>query len=414
MKIPVAVVAVLSVCLNLQAQSISNQWLIRDSIGLGGGGGSVGCDVPSNVIASSGLAITASSVPSGVNLPCGDAAHAPVSYSYSSGSLVSVPFTFTYGVIDFTVSTPAGQGTGLWPAVWLMGANCLTGAETGGLWCQPYPASGYNEIDLAEWTGTTNVNQEIFVGEGTSGHNDNCTLTGQSPGSTYHVVVTWTNGSLVWQINGTTTCTITQSYVPSTPMFVWIDFWIGGSSGSPSGVIWPQTFSVGHFRVCPVGTVTCDQAHATMFDDEFTGGSGGSIGPAGPQGPQGIQGPPGPQGPPGGGSGGSGPSTETVYVAGGSVVTSGRTTETVYRNTGSTPLYVEVCILAGGSGAAADVLIGPTSSPGEALQYLSLGNSSPRVSSSFIVLPGYYYEVSINAYGSGSNFGTLRDWRELQ
>ena len=105
-------------------------------------------------------------------------------------------------------------------------------------------------------------------------------------------------------------------------------------------------------------------------------------------------------------------STMTVYVQGGSVVTSGRTTETVYQNTGTKPLFVTVSILAGGSGAAVQTACGATNTPSQIQQALSLGNSSPRVAVTFVVLPNYYYQASVNVYGSGTNLGTLQDWIE--
>lgn len=327
------------------AQSASNQWFVRNGIGLGGGIGSVGCDVPYNVIANSGLAITALSVSAPASLLCGDAAHAAIPYSYAGGALLSDSFAFTYGVIDFTVTTPSGEGTGLWPAVWLQSLNCLTLAKTGGLSCPNYPALGYGEIDLAEWGGTTTINQSAYVGDGASGHNSNCGLGGQSPGSTYHIVVTWTAASIIWNINGATTCTLSAPYVPAQPLFVFIDFWIGGSSGSPSGVTFPQTLSVGHFRVCPVGTTTCDQGHATVFDEEFLGagatgptGPPGSVGATGPTGATGPAGPTGPQGPPGTGMGGT---------AGFSMSWSSQTSVTVNHMLGTTLVLVQVFDSAG-------------------------------------------------------------------
>lgn len=342
-------IAFLLFAASLQPQSIRDRWFVHDGPGQGGGGGSVGCDTASNVGAGSGLNIAAFSVPAGI--VCSDFTIAPTTRFYSSGAMIWNSAAFTYGVIDFTVTTPAGQGTGLWPAVWLWGQNCQLGFKSNnyGSPCNAYPASGFNEIDLTEWTGTTNINQQIHVGEGTTSHDDGCTLTGQSPGSTYHVVVSWAPGSLVWTINGTTTCTITQSYVPSQPLFVMIDFWVGGPAGSPSGVTFPQTLNVGHFRICPVGTTVCDQAHATTFDEEFpgnattgpagaTGPSGaiGATGPAGATGSAGSTGPAGPtgaQGPPGTGGGGA---------PGFSMSWSAQTSVTVNHMLGTTLVLVQV------------------------------------------------------------------------
>jgi hypothetical protein len=294
-------------------------------------GGQVGCDLASNISVASGLTITGTEVISGFT--CGNVARPPSASNYSGGAIVSDKFSFTYGVIDFAATTSPNAGTGLWAAVWLWGQNCLlpykVGAYDDHSGCDSFPAATYSEIDLAEWPGSTNINQHVFQGLGTTGFDNKCVLGGQTAGSSYHFVVTWTAGSVNWNVNGVSTCTITSANVPSTPLFLFIDLAL--TSGTWTG---PQTFSVGHIRVCPIGTVTCDQMHATMFDEEFPGlggigptgpqgatgatgavGMTGSIGATGPAGAAGATGatgatgpagPQGPQGPAGSGGGGSG------------------------------------------------------------------------------------------------------------
>lgn len=115
---------------------------------------------------------------------------------------------------------------------------------------------------MVEWLGSTNVRNLVF---------DNtlsniCQLSGQSPGSTYHVVVSWDVSLITWTVNGTQVCSSPNS--PNVAMFPYIDFMAGGASGTYTGTF-PQTLVVQYLRICPVGTVTCDQAHATMFDEEF-------------------------------------------------------------------------------------------------------------------------------------------------
>lgn len=79
-------------------------------------------------------------------------------------------------MIDFTATTSVNAGGGLWSAVWLWSQNCLlpwkVGAFNDNSGCDSYPASTYAEIDLGEWQGSTSINQQMFQGEGTSGHDD--------------------------------------------------------------------------------------------------------------------------------------------------------------------------------------------------------------------------------------------------
>jgi beta-glucanase (GH16 family) len=54
---------------------------------------------------------------------------------------------------------------------------------------------------------------------------------------------------MVWKIDGTTTCTIKQSYVPDTPMFLIINTAMGGSGGSVSNSTLPQTMQIDYVQV---------------------------------------------------------------------------------------------------------------------------------------------------------------------
>lgn len=56
--------------------------------------------------------------------------------------------------------------------------------------------------------------------------------------------------SPIWEIDGATTCTIQQSYVPSTPMFVIINTAIGGvGGGTVDNSTLPQAMSVDYVKV---------------------------------------------------------------------------------------------------------------------------------------------------------------------
>jgi beta-glucanase (GH16 family) len=105
---------------------------------------------------------------------------------------------------------------------------------------------GAGEIDIAEIFGNhTTVNQQIHV----DGHHDQCQpVVDSSQYHTYQFI--WQPGSLVWKIDGNTTCTITGSYVPSNPMFLIINVAIGGiGGGTVNPNIFPQQLVVDYIKI---------------------------------------------------------------------------------------------------------------------------------------------------------------------
>jgi beta-glucanase (GH16 family) len=59
----------------------------------------------------------------------------------------------------------------------------------------------------------------------------------------------WSAGSLVWKIDGTQTCQVTD-HVPSTPMFLLINTATGGAGGGAvDNSTLPQTMSVDYVKV---------------------------------------------------------------------------------------------------------------------------------------------------------------------
>lgn len=279
-----------------QAQQLSNQWLALNGPSLLGTSGITSCDQPSQISLNGGVNFTAVAGP----ITCSNASTPPTSYPVVTASIIANNFSFLYGVIDFTVTTPAGLAGGLWPAVWLYDARCQANVKTGavGNGCPTFPGSNYGEIDLAEWKGTTTLGEHVFFNT----NSGDALLTNQPAGSTYHITVSWTASGVAWTINGVSTYSAALS--PSVALFPYIDFATGGAAGNYSGSF-PQTMNLKYFRVCPVGTSVCDQAHATMFDDEFSSAQSQFTGsltcvancPAGAQGPAGPQGSTGPQGP---------------------------------------------------------------------------------------------------------------------
>ncbi len=84
------------------------------------------CNTPQQVsVANSLLTITTAVGPA----TCGDfnidgsVRHPPSSWPYITGDIQWKSLNFTYGTLTYRAQFPS-QNTGLWPAVWLLGANC--------------------------------------------------------------------------------------------------------------------------------------------------------------------------------------------------------------------------------------------------------------------------------------------------
>jgi beta-glucanase (GH16 family) len=204
------------------------------------------CYTPNNVSVSNSFLVLTTQVQS---ISCGDSDHAPSLWNYTSGDVQWSTLNFTYGTIEYRAKMAGGQGT--WPAIWLLGFNCqqsnISSADNVGS-CN-WPSPGSDEIDITEilFSNHTMVNQEIH----SNGHNDGCQPTNIADVSqNYHVYqLVWAPGSLQWKIDGTTTCTVTQSYVPDTAMFLIINTAVGGAGGSPNNSSLPQSTSVDYVKV---------------------------------------------------------------------------------------------------------------------------------------------------------------------
>jgi beta-glucanase (GH16 family) len=166
-------------------------------------------------------------------------------YSYTSAMVQSQTFNFLYGSVEIRAKLPGG--TGPWPGLRLLGANCqqtnlITGDNTNPCnWPQP----GSDEIVIAEAANSNPffVNQQIHSGL----FNNGCRTPAIDVSKVWHTYrLVWTAASLEWKIDGVTTCTVTTG-VPSTPMFLVLDVALG--SGAINDATLPQAMAVDYVRV---------------------------------------------------------------------------------------------------------------------------------------------------------------------
>jgi hypothetical protein len=149
---------------------------------------------------------------------------------YTSGAIVMAPpFTFLYGTVEFQAKVAGCKGC--WPAIWMLGYLCQPSAATiySANTCD-WPNPGADEIDITELLDSdfSSVNQQIH----TAGSNAGCRAATTDTSNNFHVYdLVWSAGSLVWKIDGAVTCTVTNSSVPSHPMYLIINLAMGGSGG---------------------------------------------------------------------------------------------------------------------------------------------------------------------------------------
>jgi beta-glucanase (GH16 family) len=141
-------------------------------------------------------------------------------------------WSFTTGTLAVRMQVPAGAG--LWPALWLVGANAGTVA---------WPRSG--EIDVAETIDAAPMAFQTLHGPNSSGNPYQVSVKTDAPGGTYaaafHVFsVTRSPGSVTFTVDGHETRRITrddlargQEWVFDGPMVVILNLAVGGNWPGP-------------------------------------------------------------------------------------------------------------------------------------------------------------------------------------
>jgi hypothetical protein len=212
------------------------------------------CFSPNNVSISGGnLVITTKSE----TATCRSIDLQPATYQYTSGFVSMRSFNFLYGTVEFRAKFGGGARTGAWPAVWMADASCQASDPTG-----TDRRCNQQEIDIAEIMNSkfTRINQQIHVNN--FSHDDGCNASATDTSKNFHVYqLVWAPGSLVFKIDGKTTCKISRRYVPSAPMYVKIDVNVGNFGGSVKNRSLPWTTLVDYVKVTQGSTV--------VFHDDF-------------------------------------------------------------------------------------------------------------------------------------------------
>jgi beta-glucanase (GH16 family) len=222
----------------------TTQWYVFDRRDNWGGSD---CFHPANITEANGVATITSRKET---IPCTGTS---TTYNYTSGQMSWLNFNYTYGTLEFRAKSPVIEGE--WPALWMLGWYCQpTGGGSNSHGSCNWPQPNSDEIDVFEVmqgdqpdpAHPTVINQQLHTG----GHDDGCKATTTDISQNWHVYrFEWSAGLAVWKIDGVTTCSIQQSYVPSTPMYLMIDTYMGSAGGSVVDSALPQTLQVDYVRV---------------------------------------------------------------------------------------------------------------------------------------------------------------------
>lgn len=234
--------------------SLSDAWVVFNRAGAPNS--NLQCFTPNNVSVSDGnlVIITRSetSTCSSFDLPS-------TTYNYTSGYVSMRRFNFLCGTVEFRAKFGGGTSTRSWPRVWMEDASCQASDPAG----TDDNCNG-QEIDIAEilHSDFDRVNQEIHVDGYT--HNDGCTAHTSDTTQNFHTYqLVWSLGSLVFKIDGATTCKITKRYVLTAPMYLKVDACVGSYGGPIKHESLPWTTLVDYVKVT--------QGPNVVFFDDFDG-----------------------------------------------------------------------------------------------------------------------------------------------
>jgi beta-glucanase (GH16 family) len=231
----------------------NSQWIAFNRAGAPGG--DLQCFTSGNVSVSDGNLVLLTKAETAT---CSSFDLSSASHNYTSAFVMMRTFSFLYGTVEFRAKFGGGAGSGAWPAVWMADVSCHASDPTG-----TDDRCNEQEIDIAEILNSdfTHVNQQIHVDRFT--HNDGCKAPTSDASDNFHVYqLVWAPGSLVFKIDGTTTCTIAQSYVPNTPMYLKMTAFVGGFGGNVNNSSLPWKTVIDYVKVT--------QGSVVAFNDDFS------------------------------------------------------------------------------------------------------------------------------------------------
>jgi beta-glucanase (GH16 family) len=199
----------------------------------------IACYRPEQVSMTNGLVITAIYQTN----TCSSGLSPSQQWPYTSGMIQWNARTWLYGTLEFRAKFP--RDGGVWPSLWMLGQQCQ---EYWKAYLNAPSCAGSPEIDVVEiFSGSSSVNQQLHY----DGHHDQCSpVVDVRQYHTYQFI--WQPGSMIWKIDGNTTCTVTGNYVPSTPMFLIINMAIGGiGGGTPNPNSFPQSMTMDYVKITP-------------------------------------------------------------------------------------------------------------------------------------------------------------------
>jgi beta-glucanase (GH16 family) len=181
---------------------------------------------------------------------CGDYFNPPSSWPYITGDIQWTNFNFTYGTVEIRAQFP-NQVTSLWPATWLLGANCQytnpltgnTGVTINGHTCPDIGDSGYTEIDMTECFGSNWCQFNVF----NPGEQSQCNPTYTVDNNFHTFTTVWTASSVTQYLDGVSQASCNQQL--SNPMFLLIQTQTGGVGGTPNNAHLPATLTVEYVKV---------------------------------------------------------------------------------------------------------------------------------------------------------------------
>ena len=216
------------------------------------------CFSPANVAVSGGFLAITTRVETAW---CASSDLPRAAFPYTSGYVSMRRFSFLYGVLEFRAKFGGGNGSGAWPAVWMADVSCQASDPTG----TDDNCNG-QEIDVAEilQSDFSHVNQQIHVDN--FKYNDGCKAPASDTSRVFHVYqLVWAPGFLSFKIDGATTCTVVKPYVPSAPMYVKIETFVGSFGGPVNNDSMPWVSLIDYLKVTQGSTV--------VFDEDFSSAS---------------------------------------------------------------------------------------------------------------------------------------------